>query len=139
MALEVIGASFGRTGTSSLKTSLEQLGFGPCYHMTELLGQPEHVDFWERGEPVAGEQHFARDRAGVDYPVARHCRTLSATYPDAKIILTVRDPDKWYESAKGTIYRAEPSLPQKILLGLQLPFSPRLRKLIRVFRLTGGV
>lgn len=110
--------------------------------MTELLGQPEHVDFWERaerGEPVAWETLFARYRAGVDYPVARHYRTLSATYPDAKIILTVRDPNKWYESAKSTIYRAEPSLPQKVLLGLQLPFSPRLRKLIRVFRLTGEV
>ncbi len=55
MSLEVIGAGFGRTGTMSLKTALEQLGYGPCYHMVELLEHPEHVERWEatvRGEPV---------------------------------------------------------------------------------------
>lgn len=37
MAIEVIGAGFGRTGTLSLKHALEQLGFGRCYHMMEIL------------------------------------------------------------------------------------------------------
>jgi hypothetical protein len=45
MALAVIGAGFGRTGTLSLKNALEQLGFGPCYHMVEVIEHPEHVDF----------------------------------------------------------------------------------------------
>ncbi len=40
MALEVIGAGFGRTGTLSLKIALEQLGFGPCYHMMEVFKNP---------------------------------------------------------------------------------------------------
>jgi Sulfotransferase domain len=48
MALAVIGAGFGRTGTLSLRGALERLGFGPCYHMIELIEHPEHVDFWER-------------------------------------------------------------------------------------------
>ena len=55
MALEVIGAGFGRTGTMSLKVALEELGFGPCYHMTEVFANPKHVKFWEaaaRSEPV---------------------------------------------------------------------------------------
>src|SRR5919107_2308805 len=46
MAVKVIGAGFGRTGTASLKAALEELGFGPCYHMTEVFANPEHVDFW---------------------------------------------------------------------------------------------
>jgi hypothetical protein len=52
--LEVIGAGFGRTGTMSLKVALETLGFGPCYHMTEVFANPENVELWEaaaRGGP----------------------------------------------------------------------------------------
>ena len=43
MALQVIGSGFGRTGTMSLKRALEQLGFGPCHHMEEVLAHPEQV------------------------------------------------------------------------------------------------
>ena len=52
--MRVIGAGFGRTGTASLKAALEELGFGPCYHMTEVFEHPEHADFWQgawREEP----------------------------------------------------------------------------------------
>ena len=55
MSLKVIGAGFGRTGTMSLKHALEDLGFGPCYHMIELTNQPEDVVYWEqasRGETL---------------------------------------------------------------------------------------
>ena len=45
--VKVIGAGFGRTGTLSLKVALEELGFGPCYHMVELFDKPEHVEFWD--------------------------------------------------------------------------------------------
>jgi len=40
MPLSVIGAGFGRTGTLSLKRALEQLGFGPCHHMLEVITHP---------------------------------------------------------------------------------------------------
>ena len=53
--MHVIGAGFGRTGTTSLKAALEQLGFDPCYHMMEVIKNPSHVPFWEavhRGEAV---------------------------------------------------------------------------------------
>jgi len=46
MTLRIIGAGFGRTGTSSLKMALEQLGFAPCYHMFEVAAHPEHVPLW---------------------------------------------------------------------------------------------
>jgi|SRR5215212_9216907 len=61
MPLEVIGAGLGRTGTLSLKVALEELGFGPCYHMIELFGHPEHVELWEaasEGKPVDWEGLF---------------------------------------------------------------------------------
>ena len=32
-------------------------------------------------------------------------RTLMRIYPKAKVVLTVRDPEKWYESVKTTIFQ----------------------------------
>jgi len=107
MSLEVIGAGFGRTGTMSLKVALEELGFEPCYHMIELFGHPEHVELWEaaaRGKPMDWEQLFSGYRATTDWPACSFYQELIERYPDAKVILTVRDPDRWYESSYNTIY-----------------------------------
>jgi hypothetical protein len=92
----------------SLKAALEELGFGPCYHMIELLSHPEQVHFWEaasRGEPVDWDSLFEGYQATVDYPGCRYYRQLMEHYPDARVILTVRDPDNWYESTRETIYQ----------------------------------
>jgi hypothetical protein len=107
MTIEVIGAGFGRTGTMSLKVALEELGFGPCYHMIELFGHPEHVELWEaavEGRPVDWEELFDGYRATSDWPACSFYKELMERYPDAKVILTVRDPDRWYESTYNTIY-----------------------------------
>ena len=107
MSLEVIGAGFGRTGTMSLKVALENLGFGPCYHMTEVFANPEHVELWEaaaRDEPVDWDGLFRGYRATADWPGAAFYEELMARYPEAKVILTVRDPERWYESTRSTIY-----------------------------------
>ncbi len=106
MPLDIIGAGLGRTGTGSLKLALDQLGLGPCYHMTELMQQPDRLSHWldaEAHRPVDWEALFAGYRAAVDYPTSRYWRQLSKIYPDAKVILTVRDPLKWYASVATTI------------------------------------
>ena len=141
MTLKVISAGFGRTGTTSLKAALEILGFGRCYHMTELIDHPEHIDAWQtiaRGEQPDWQTLFQGYQAIVDFPGYRFYHELLAAYPTAKVLLTVRDPEQWYESAYHTIYQAGPTLGQKILLSFQLPFSPRLRRLIRVFKFTAN-
>lgn len=138
MTIKVIGAGFGRTGTLSLKVALETLGFSKCYHMSELLAQPEQVEFWEAasaGKPVDWNRLFAGYQATVDFPGYRFYRVLMEHYPEARVVLTVRDPEEWYESAFSTIYRAGPSRWQKFLMLFQLPFSAHLRRMIRVFRL----
>ncbi|WP_166397491.1 sulfotransferase family protein [Rubrobacter marinus] len=107
MGLEVIGAGFGRTGTTSLKVALEELGFGPCYHMTELFEHPEHLEAWRaavRGEPVDWEGPLKGYRSTLDWPGAPFYEDLMREYPEARVILTVRDPDRWYESTLNTIY-----------------------------------
>jgi hypothetical protein len=108
MTLEVIGAGFGRTGTMSLKVALEELGFGPCYHMREVFAHPEHVELWRaatQGKPLDWEKIFGDYRATVDWPACTFYSELMERNPNAKVILTVRDPKRWYESAYNTIYR----------------------------------
>lgn len=105
MTLRVIGAGYGRTGTASLKTALEKLGFGPCHHMSEVLPSPERIDRWRRigeGEPL-WDQAFEGYNSTVDWPSCTHWRALMNYYPDAKIILSLRDAGKWFESVNTTI------------------------------------
>jgi hypothetical protein len=105
MPLEVIGAGFGRTGTNSLKIALEHLGFGPCHHMFEIRDNPEKLPDWQalaRGERVDWDKVFLGYRSQVDFPGARYWRELSRHFPKAKVILTVRDPDEWFDSFQAT-------------------------------------
>jgi hypothetical protein len=108
MPLQVIGAGLGRTGTLSLKAALEALGFGACYHMIELLTHPEQIPYWEaasRREPVDWDALFQGYRSAVDYPACRYYPELMEQYPEAKVVLTVRDPQRWWESVRETIYQ----------------------------------
>lgn len=136
--MKVIGAGFGRTGTTSLKLALERLGFGPCYHMSDIIERPELIDDWQPaavGLPLDWDQVFAGYQATVDWPAAAFWRELIEEYPDAKVILTVRDPQRWYDSAAATIFK-----PLVHLSGDGLAFrmatlgSPRIASLGRVLR-----
>lgn len=112
--LKIIGAGFGRTGTLSTKMALEELGFGPCYHMTELFQNPGAEEMWEavvRGEPVSWDDVFRGYQASVDWPACAFYQQQMQAYPAAKVLLTVRDPERWYESVKSTIYRAPQDVP----------------------------
>lgn len=106
--LKVIGAGFGRTGTFSLKHALEELGFGPCYHMSELFGKPDVDKQWDAivsGEPADWSTIFKGYQASVDWPACAFYKEQMQVYPNAKVLLSVRDPEKWYESVASTIYR----------------------------------
>ena len=108
MSIMVIGAGFGRTGTLSLKTALEQLGLGPCHHMVELFKHPEQIPVWDAatdGAAVDWEALLAGYRSIVDWPGCHFWRELVDRYPGAKVVLTVRDPAGWYRSAADTIFR----------------------------------
>ena len=86
--------SAGRTGTLSLKAALDRLGFGPCFHMRNVLDHPERLPLWEAA--AAGDGRLGRSFAGyessVDWPGAAFWRELTAYYSDAKVILTVEIP-----------------------------------------------
>jgi hypothetical protein len=106
MSLKVIGAGFPRTATWSQKLALEQLGFGPCYHMSEALEHPEHWPLWEAaaaGQAVDWDAIFAGWGSTTDAPGCHFYRPLAERYPEAKVILGLRDEEKWFASTQNTV------------------------------------
>src|ERR1022692_2743456 len=109
MTLRVVGAGLGRTGTTSLKQALEQLLGGPCYHMLEVRERSADPDIWGdayEGRLPAWDHFFDGYRACVDWPAAPFWYEISSTFPDALILLSVRDADAWWKSVSNTIFLA---------------------------------
>ncbi len=112
--MQVIGSGFGRTGTGSLKVALEQLGFGPCYHMDVVIKDPPRFEAWNKltqGGSADWDAIFEGFESTVDFPACQYYKELMAAYPDAKVIHTVRDPQRWYESFYETIYYGKDMFP----------------------------
>lgn len=125
--VRVIGSGFGRTGTTSMKAALEQLGFGRCYHMQEVFKRPSHARAWGRwrpGSPPDIDRLFAGFGATVDFPASLMYVQLLHRFPEAKVVHTVRDPDRWYDSTAETIYRA-----RDVFRSVPLRFVPPVRDL----------
>ncbi|MEN3536312.1 sulfotransferase family protein [Microbispora sp. ZYX-F-249] len=105
--MQVIGTGFGRTGTLSLKTALERLGFGPCHHMVDVFDHPWQIRSW-LAAATAREVDWDRLLLGyescVDGPTSIYWRQLAEHYPKAKVILTTRDPDRWLTSMRRTLF-----------------------------------
>ncbi|MGP3965380.1 sulfotransferase family protein [Nonomuraea sp. 3N208] len=118
-SVKVIGAGFGRTGTRSLKAALELLGYGPCYHMASVIAEPYRVRQWldvGEGRSRDWEEVFRGFQSAVDWPASAYWRELAAHYPDAKVVLTVRDPGRWYDSVRETIFRSALAEQQRLPL-----------------------
>ena len=107
MTLKVVGAGLGRTGTYSLKLTLEQLLGGPCYHMAEVWSHPEHIPLWRQGfKGILPDWRkiFMGFAAAVDEPASCFWKEMSRAFPNALVILSVRDAQSWWESANNTIF-----------------------------------
>jgi len=107
MSLKVVGSGFGRTGTLSLKLALEELGFGPCHHMSELSQNPDQLPYWRQaavGHLPDWNEVFAGYASCVDWPAARFWREIADHYPDAKVLHSVRPAETWFGSVQATIY-----------------------------------
>ena len=128
MTLKVIGAGYGRTGTLSLKLALEQLGFGPCYHMMEVFKNPQAPGWWIDAADGAPDwpKIFEGYNATVDWPNASFYAELAEAYPDAKVILTKREPEGWFKSTQATIF------PQDMPPDSDVAFDQMVRKVIGV-------
>jgi hypothetical protein len=117
MSIKVIGTGFGRTGTDSMREALGMLGFGPCHHMLEVIGNEEQTRLWRavaQGGAPDWSQLFAGYGSCVDWPSAHYWRTLIEVYPEAKVVLTYRSAESWWQSFEQTI-----------LTGLRMSTDPK--------------
>jgi hypothetical protein len=104
--MKLIGAGLPRTGTLSQKVALEILGFAPCYHMVNVLGDLEQAQYWRAAFEGNADwpQVFGEHQATVDWPGSYFYPELMDAYPDAKVLLSVRDSESWAQSMRDTIW-----------------------------------
>jgi hypothetical protein len=104
--MKVIGAGMPRTGTLTQKMALEMLGLGPCYHMVDVLADLDQAGLWERA--LDGDADWPQILGGfestVDWPGGYFYRELMDFYPEAKVLLSVRDPEAWERSMRQTVW-----------------------------------
>jgi hypothetical protein len=115
--LKVVGAGVGRTGTLSLKVALERLLGAPCYHMAEVFSHQDHVVLWRdaaRGKMPDWAALMHGFEAAVDWPAAAFWPELTKAFPDALVLLSVRDANAWWKSANGTIFPATSRAPSEL-------------------------
>lgn len=107
--LKLINAGLGRTGTTSLQVALERLDLGPCFHMFDIVSSEERLEQWEKivcdAQRPDWEAVFDGYTSAVDGPCAIYYRQIMEAFPEAKIILTVRDAERWYKSTYDTLYQ----------------------------------
>ncbi len=132
MSIKIIGAGFPRTGTTTLKKALETLGYKDTYHFKDLIANPKKLKHWKELEEKGltnFEQLFDGFQATVDFPGYPYYKILMEKYPDAKVILTKREVDKWYESTLKTVWKAGPQTAlAKIVLLSKMIFNTSLRE-----------
>ncbi len=100
--------------------------------MFEFMEHPEHARYWDaalKGKKVAWDELFEGYQATVDWPGCTFYQELMAQYPDAKVLLSVRDPERWYKSASETIFTASRGGPRQLW---QLLSTPRMWRSIWV-------
>jgi len=131
--VKVIGAGFGRTGTMSQKAALEQLGFGPSFHMIDVARRPELLPGWQAaadGEVVDWAQLLVGWKSTVDWPACTFWEQISAAFPEAKVLLSVRDPEAWYASCMKSIHASAQAASRGELEGGSVEVSPEAMKMI---------
>jgi hypothetical protein len=135
MSIRIIGAGLPRTGTLTQKLALERLGFAPCYHWVNVIADLDQVDVWNRALDGEGpwEEVFAGFQSTVDWPGGYFYRELADAYPDAKVLLSVRDPERWEPSFRETIVdmRYGESM-MRLLASARAEIDPRWRRYLEL-------
>ena len=135
MSIKIIGAGLPRTGTNTLKASLETLGYSKTYHMKELLMNPKNLHYWLKLEETGStdwDALYEGCQATVDFPAYPWYKEHLERYPEAKVIMTVRPFENWYTSVFSTIWTAGPqTVGEKIGMLLKMLFNTRIRNTIK--------
>lgn len=133
MGLKIIGTGLSRTGTTTIRKVVEELGFGPCYNSSELFTRPRGIEFWEaleQGKDVDFDEFFRNYNAIIGFPGYIFAQKLLEKYPEAKVILSWRDPEDWYDDISDTVFQSGPSHANKTFSQEVSKFDPYLAECI---------
>jgi len=101
----------------STKQALEQLGFGPCHHMSEVMENPTQPAHWKSiaaGDQADWAKVFSGYNSQIDWPGAAVWQETTIAFPDSKVVHTERPEDQWWNSFSVTIgkfFTHAPSMP----------------------------
>lgn len=136
MSIKIIGAGFPRTGTNTLRESLEKIGYVKTYHMKNLLTNPNNLHYWTTLKATGTtnwDELYKGYQATVDFPCYPWYKEHMKQYPDAKVILSLRPFEKWYTSFYSTIWQAQnPTESERAAMGERVAADPRLRSVMQV-------
>jgi len=126
-----------------MKQALEQLGVGPCHHMDEVIANPEtQLPHWlaaAKGEPIDWDTALKGYNSCVDWPTAAYWPQLAAHYPDAKILLTTRSAQSWYDSISNTIFKIMDDMANAAAAASPNPFGDMLKQMIQDNTFDGNI
>ncbi|KAF2470756.1 uncharacterized protein BDR25DRAFT_369212 [Lindgomyces ingoldianus] len=107
--MRVLNLGLGRTGTHSFREAMKSLGYSDCYHgYVAVFESPEDCEMWydallakyeNRGKPYSREEFdhlLGHCQAVCGLPAVCFAEELIAAYPEAKVILSLRDVDSWH-------------------------------------------
>ena len=113
--MQVLSLGLPRTGTASMQSALQILGYNDTAHGFDLISHPEigtpwmeavNAKFLGQGKPYGRAEFDAllgNCAAVTDMPCASFWEELMVAYPEAKIILVERDVEDWYKSFDATV------------------------------------
>ncbi|KAI5064023.1 hypothetical protein GOP47_0020693 [Adiantum capillus-veneris] len=105
--LKVIICGIPRSGSTSLKLAMDILGF-PCFHGINLM-KPTECNLFMKAHKTGNKEDWDCLLKGysaiADFPAATSYKQLMKLYPEAKVILNIRDPHRWYKSFSETILK----------------------------------
>ncbi|KAJ7775346.1 P-loop containing nucleoside triphosphate hydrolase protein [Mycena metata] len=112
--MEILVLGFCRTGTASMRAALSVLGYGGAHHIGRVMQNPGEIAAWNAAidskfQPTGRYNHPNWDqllgefRVVADVPGILFAEELIQAYPDARVILTTRDPDRWWKSMHTTL------------------------------------
>jgi hypothetical protein len=132
---KVFGLGPPRTGTDSLRVALTHLGFGPTYHMREVLFEDAGIptgDDMEKWRQAGLGNDIHKNLAeilepwgsGCDLPLMAFPDELLELHPDAKFILTVRPAEEWLASMSRTVCHVCGGLSWYMPITREIPIFP---------------
>ncbi|XP_032221795.2 uncharacterized protein LOC5520812 [Nematostella vectensis] len=132
--MKIIGAGLPKTGTKSLASALMHLGYNVHDHPEQIQFHcDEYIAAFE-GQMPNFEEMYANVDATTDLPASIFYKEIFKAFPDAKVILSVRDDEEsWRRSLLKTVGVVS-SMTNNPLLIVCRTLTPTGRKYSRILR-----